>query len=102
MFLLTSTDDAVLTPIEDSWICEAILIFEGECTCCDRRHEGMPRCDKEVLRDTALGLYAELLHGQRQSHLVASLEQTAVIATIEAQKERVFPRTITGIFPSKS
>ena len=43
MYLLQ--EDQVLASVDQSWLLDALFVFEGDCTCCLRKHEGM-KCDK--------------------------------------------------------
>ena len=52
---------AVLASVNQSWPFDALLVFEGDCTCCFRKHDGL-KCDKPFVRDLMLGLYAEVLN----------------------------------------
>ena len=51
-----------LITVDEDQVCDTILVFEGDCACCARRHEGMSRCDKETLRDVIAGIYAAKLN----------------------------------------
>ena len=43
MYLLQK--DSTLASVDRSWLLDALFVFEGDCTCCLRKHEGM-KCDK--------------------------------------------------------
>merc|ERR1719203_1348751 len=80
---------------------DALLIFEGDCTCCRRKHEGTNRCDKEYVRDIVLGVYAEVLY--RTQHVGQHSQESggrsdAIYAAINNQKERMFPKTFKADF----
>jgi len=55
-------EDGELTPLSDidDWLTQSIYVFNGNLTCCRRKHEGMAKCDKELLRTPMLGLWAQL------------------------------------------
>ena len=57
MYLLQ--EDQTLVSVDQSWLLDALFVFEGDCTCCFRKHDGM-KCDKPFVRDLTLGLYAEV------------------------------------------
>ena len=47
--------------ITEDWFSEGTLrVFEGELTCCRRKHKGMEKCDRQSLVLPILGLYAEM------------------------------------------
>jgi hypothetical protein len=69
MFLATSEAHAPVR-IDDTWLDEGLMVFEGELTCCALNHtfrgtRGDARthstCDREILVKPILGLYAELM-----------------------------------------
>merc|ERR1719433_1951218 len=55
-------EDGELTPLSDidEWLTQSIYVFQGNLTCCRRKHEGMDKCDKEFLVIPMLGLWAQL------------------------------------------
>merc|ERR1719433_895506 len=55
-------EDGELTPLSDidEWLTQSVYVFQGNLTCCRRKHEGMDKCDKELLVTPMLGLWAQL------------------------------------------
>ena len=49
-----------LINVDEHQVDDTLLVFEGDCACCARRHEGMCRCDKETLGDVIEGVYAAI------------------------------------------
>ena len=85
---------------------DTIFVFEGDCTCCEQNHKGMDRCDKEVLRDVFVSIYADVLR-TNIAHVSASesrVRPTAIrkaeeiIKRIKEQKGRIFPKVFKARF----
>jgi len=83
----------VLTPLNDiaNWLQQSQYVFQGDLTCCRRKHTNMEKCDKELLVVPMLGLWAELY----QKHLDHTLSenQQGVYNSISERLDEVFPRT---------
>jgi hypothetical protein len=96
--------EAQLMNINEDDVGDAILVFDGDCTCCDREHQGMPMCDKEVLRDVFLGIYAEVLWknniaGFSQTSVPSDQHRTEeIISLIQKRKDRIFPPRFVATF----
>ncbi len=48
-----------LVGVSEAKAADTIFVFEGDCTCCEQNHKDMDRCDKEVLRDVFVSIYAD-------------------------------------------
>lgn len=53
---LAKTADGKVQQITPEWVTQGIQVFQGDFTCCNRKHEGMACCDKEKLVAPILGL----------------------------------------------
>jgi len=96
-------EDGVLTPLceIEGWLEQSIDVFSGELTCCQRKHKGMEKCDKELLVTPMLGLWAQLCQrcrGESQSQYSKQstfseklLKVTHVHQLIAEKMEEVFP-----------
>ena len=96
MYLLQQgdiTQPAELASVEQSWLLDALFVFEGECNCCFRKHDGM-KCDKPFVRDLMLGLYAEVLNFKGKEDSDQSRRALQIYESIAQQKDRVFPMTV--------
>ena len=50
-------DNTALTPVDAAWVSgDALRVFDGNLTCCDRLHERCTNCDREKLVTPILGL----------------------------------------------
>ena len=81
-----------LTKVEENQVDDTILVFEGQCTCCARKHEKMSKCDKETLRDVFLGIYATML-------ITEMAQSSKTLSSINGDAEhklRIFPKKFTG------
>jgi len=96
-------EDGVLTHLSDieGWLEQSVDVFSGNLTCCQRKHEGMDKCDKELLVTPMLGLWAQLCQRchehqkqlSRQSTFSEKLlKVTHVHRSITDRIEEVFPR----------
>ena len=54
-------EDQAFASVDRSWLLDALFVFEGNCTFCFRKHEGV-KCDKPFVRDMMVGLDAEVLN----------------------------------------
>jgi len=83
----------VLTPLRDiaDWLQQSQYVFQGDLTCCRRKHVGMEKCDKELLVVPMLGLWAQLY--QRHLDNKLSEDQQGVYNSIAERLDEVFPRT---------
>jgi len=83
----TDTADSLVKVTEED-VKDVILVFEGDATCCARNHENMATCDKQSLRDTFIGIYADVLwsskHG-RASQVATQISQK-ILRRIQDQK----------------
>lgn len=96
-------EDGVLTHLSDieGWLEQSIDVFSGKLTCCQRKHEGMEKCDKELLVTPMLGLWAQLCQhcheeNQKQRSRQSTLSEkllkvTHVHRLITDKIEEVFP-----------
>jgi len=95
-------EDGVLTRLSDidNWLTQSIYVFQGNLTCCRRKHEGMDKCDKELLVTPMLGLWAQLNQrceqNTRQSNVSGSkseklMKVAHVHEEISKKLEEVFP-----------
>lgn len=57
MYLAEGTE---LSELTQEWLDQSFEVFQGELTCCARKHVGMDRCDREYLVVPMLGLWSEL------------------------------------------
>lgn len=80
---------------EEDRILEALFVFEGDCTCCDRLHKGMP-CDKPVLKDVFVGLYGLCFYLSRLGRLGVRSE------VMLQHKQRMLPKTYRFAYSSSS
>ena len=99
MYLLQ--EDQVLASVDQSWLLDALFVFEGDCTCCLRKHEGM-KCDKPLVRDLMLGLYAEVLYFKKKDESHESRRCREIYDSMEQNKDRVFPMSFSTEFTIKS
>jgi len=79
--------------VTEDWLQETLLIFEGDCTCCQMKHKGMPHCDKELLVTPVLALYTHVVMEKHQSEA-----SKRVYDVIQAQEDRMFPKTFSAQF----
>ena len=99
MYLLQ--EDQVLASVDQSWLLDALFVFEGDCTCCLRKHEGM-KCDKPFVRDLILGLYAEVFYFKKKDESHESRRCREIYDSMEQNKDRVFPMSFSTEFTIKS
>ena len=99
MYLLQ--EDQVLASVDQSWLLDALFVFEGDCTCCLRKHEGM-KCDKPFVRDLMLGLYAEVLYFKKKDESHESRRCRKIYDSMEQNNDRVFPMSFSTEFTIKS
>ena len=103
MYLLEQDDvkqPAELASMEKSWLLDALFVFEGDCTCCFRKHDGM-KCDKPFVRDLMRGLYAEVLNFKGKADSNQSRRACEIYESIAQQKDRVFPMAVSTEFTIK-
>lgn len=101
MYLAKETDDdhhhldehVALAPVAEESLAHTIRVFDGDCACCARNHEGLESCDKELLRDLFLALYAKLLWSQRLPKRLSFRAEAveSILQRIQSQKEEIFP-----------
>ena len=94
-------EDQTLASMDQSSLLDALFVFEGDCTCCFRKHEGM-NCDKPFVRDIMVGLYAEVLHFKKENESDQARRCCEIYQSIEQNKDRVFPMTFSTEFTIKS
>jgi len=109
-------EDGELTRLSDidKWLTQSIYVFQGNLTCCRRKHEGMDKCDKELLVTPMLGLWAQLNKRCRSASNKQPTWQSAVSGLrteklmsidhvheeISKKLEEVFPREFDFQGPS--
>jgi len=71
---------------------QCLFIFEGNLTCCQRKHPGGIRCDRERLVDAMLGLLHKLT--QEVEGLTVDSEKYKLYRFIVDQQQRLFPAEI--------
>eukprot|EP00440_Ansanella_granifera_P014145 gb/GFBE01015371.1/.p1 GENE.gb/GFBE01015371.1/~~gb/GFBE01015371.1/.p1 ORF type:complete len:961 (+),score=181.51 gb/GFBE01015371.1/:1-2883(+) len=49
-----------LTKLSEEWLGQSVQVFQGDMTCCRRKHVGMQLCDRERLVVAMLGIWAQL------------------------------------------
>ena len=54
---IASAANANVKQVTIPWVKDSIRVFQGDFTCCHRKHEGMECCDKEKLVAPILGLF---------------------------------------------
>ena len=54
---IADTVNATVKQVTIPWVKDSIQVFQGDFTCCHRKHEGMECCDKEKLVAPILGLF---------------------------------------------
>jgi hypothetical protein len=75
-----------LNPVTDDWLETSIMVFDGELTCCTRKHVGMERCDKQSLMIPMLGLWDGLCRS-KHNPIFAELH-----AQMSSKLESIFPK----------
>eukprot|EP00746_Dinoflagellata_sp_MGD_P050559 gnl/MRDRNA2_/MRDRNA2_22661_c0_seq1.p1 gnl/MRDRNA2_/MRDRNA2_22661_c0~~gnl/MRDRNA2_/MRDRNA2_22661_c0_seq1.p1 ORF type:complete len:262 (-),score=39.11 gnl/MRDRNA2_/MRDRNA2_22661_c0_seq1:307-1092(-) len=50
-------DEEHLLPISEEWARDVICVFDGQATCCRKKHDGMQNCDKEMLVKPFIALW---------------------------------------------
>merc|ERR1719282_478751 len=63
----------------------SFFVFEGSFGCCDKKHTGLLRCDREHLVLPILGLYSLVLKQRQKPHM------KPVLDLINRYKDRFFP-----------
>ena len=70
------------------WLSGSVLkIFEGQSTCCERKHIGTKRCDRETLVQPLLGMCTLFApsHAESMLHTVKLQSVTTRIAAHDAR-----------------
>lgn len=98
--LLAKSDESMYLAEGDSllrltpeWLEQSTFVFDGELTCCRRKHVGMEFCDKERLVIPMLGLYAQYwarVQGQPAMRTLAAKEVERKLQLLE-KEEQLFP-----------
>jgi HAMP domain-containing protein len=84
MFLMTGVDSALeQVTIQTFKENLSLRVFEGNFSCCALGHRGQPYCDKELLVESVLGLYHQVLTSEKRD--------LVILEHIEESKERFFP-----------
>jgi len=100
-------EEGVLTPLSEigDWLKQSIEVFSGDLTCCRRKHEGMEKCDKELLVTPMLGLWSQLCQRcEEQKRQQDSRQSTGHLSDKLLKVTHVY-KEITGrigeVFPSE-
>jgi len=86
MFFATDTQNIQQLTREEMRL--SFFLFEASLTCCSRGHPGAIPCDKELMVDPLLGLYAQIVASP-----IDSESRRWVKELIEEEKDRIFPHT---------
>lgn len=73
---------------------DALFVFEGELTCCRRRHPGGTICDRERLVDTMLPLFHGMLVGNIGEELPEHAKLQKIHELVFTHSSRIFPQKI--------
>lgn len=87
MYLAEGTE---LTSLTDEWLEQALHVFEGELTCCRRKHVGMEQCDKQYLVIPMLGLWAKVWC---KKHRTNSQTDAEIHSRMSDRLTEIFPTT---------
>jgi len=92
--------------VPDGWMDDVAALFEGNMTCCSRKHPGGGACDRESLVSPMLGMYFDVmsrkaladnratrggLEDQKMGNLDIDQTLVSVAKLIQEQKHRMFP-----------
>lgn len=81
-----------LEVVDKKWLMDVVHVFDGQTTCCARRHEDFGCCDRESLVLPLVGLYYRVAAAERRG--VDRNEGTSTLyALLENDRDRIFPRT---------
>lgn len=101
MYLAEGNSLHRLTP---EWLEQSAHVFDGELTCCRRKHVGMECCDKERLVIPMLGLYAQYcarVQGQPAMCSLAAKEVERKLQLLEKEAQ-LFPESFEFKLDEKS
>ena len=82
--------------MDTEWLQEVLKVFDGNATCCERKHVGMEVCDRQALVVPLLSLYSEWYAAQ---DVVNTVNPIRVVNNVSKMFERVelndkmFPET---------
>eukprot|EP00927_Polykrikos_kofoidii_P073926 TRINITY_DN6993_c0_g2_i1.p1 TRINITY_DN6993_c0_g2~~TRINITY_DN6993_c0_g2_i1.p1 ORF type:complete len:346 (+),score=31.34 TRINITY_DN6993_c0_g2_i1:102-1040(+) len=91
MYIARSDRDPLETFGEDVDIL-SLNIFEGDFTCCSRKHDGMLRCDKESLQNALLGLCVQLFVSAETGCSAAEFD-CQIVREMISKADTLFPRS---------
>eukprot|EP00927_Polykrikos_kofoidii_P012200 TRINITY_DN15246_c0_g2_i1.p1 TRINITY_DN15246_c0_g2~~TRINITY_DN15246_c0_g2_i1.p1 ORF type:complete len:356 (+),score=30.85 TRINITY_DN15246_c0_g2_i1:120-1070(+) len=91
IYTARSDSDALETFGKDVDI-SSLNVFEGDFTCCSRKHACMLRCDRERLQTTFLGLYVHLLMFAKTGGSYINLDRQ-VCDEVISKTQTLFPRS---------
>lgn len=89
LYLYTPTG---LEVVDKKWLMDVIHVFNGQTSCCARRHEDFDACDRESLVLPLVGLYYRVAAAERRG--VDRNEGTSTLYEIlENDRSSIFPQT---------
>lgn len=81
-----------LEVVDKKWLMDVIHVFDGQTSCCARRHEDFDACDRESLVLPLVGLYYRVAAAERRG--VDRNEGTSTLyEMLENDRDRIFPQT---------
>eukprot|EP00930_Biecheleria_cincta_P079217 TRINITY_DN6697_c0_g1_i10.p1 TRINITY_DN6697_c0_g1~~TRINITY_DN6697_c0_g1_i10.p1 ORF type:complete len:1153 (-),score=195.89 TRINITY_DN6697_c0_g1_i10:394-3852(-) len=95
MFIKHCVEGMDVEPVAESYMQEVSNIFDGEITCCTRKHPGGCPCDRLGLVAPLTGMYFDL-HTQQQCGII-SKTGAETLDFINQRKDMIFPRSIEYI-----
>merc|ERR1711865_279381 len=79
--------------MDTDWVQEVLKVFDGNPTCCERKHVGMDACDRQALVVPLLSLYSEWFAAQdADAHLRVVNNVSKMFEQVEL-KQSMFPET---------
>merc|ERR1711865_527334 len=79
--------------MDTDWVQEVLKVFDGNSTCCERKHVGMDACDRQALVVPLLSLYSEWFAAQdADAHLRVVNNVSKMFEQVEL-KQSMFPET---------
>jgi len=99
MYIITKE---TLQNVPDGWMDDVAALFEGDMTCCSRKHIDGGPCDRESLVLPMLGMYFDVCVNIQEvsSRDTDCTRKHQIFALIAKQKDRMFPSTYDYIKPS--
>eukprot|EP00928_Gymnodinium_smaydae_P098096 TRINITY_DN9046_c0_g1_i1.p1 TRINITY_DN9046_c0_g1~~TRINITY_DN9046_c0_g1_i1.p1 ORF type:complete len:357 (-),score=52.67 TRINITY_DN9046_c0_g1_i1:126-1160(-) len=83
-----------LPRVPPGWIDDVLRVFDGNMTCCTRKHPEAGPCDRESLVEPLIGMYfALMLESQDGKTINHADRDVAAIATLLANPDEYFPKT---------